>query len=342
MRTLILILFAVTSIVVQAQTSRATLLQGARTLMVTDAKGNSNRYTVTASSSLLIKLKDGQMVFPDKGVNMTDLKSMRLEIPQKFLLNEDSTTFTPYNVEGGLLALRRTMLLNKWNSLVVPVSLTGRHILDAFGEGTLLATYKDIIETESEAQVNFSTINLNTNEIVLQPGVHYLIRPTREPDIVNGATSTVNYGAARVSGPVYLLEGATMTTSNKTPQYRSVRSDQENVRLRIQGSYTQRDGKMKPVDVYVFNDAGDFTLSQDSVAAKAFSSWIQVSRNNNETAIKFYVDGVSLMDDFTGVPIVKANVSGVRDIIYDLQGRQISNLKRGRLYIINGKKVYVK
>ena len=45
---------------------------------------------------------------------------------------------------------------------MVPVSLNGRQIVDAFGEGTLLAAYQDIIEGETEAQVNFHTINLDT------------------------------------------------------------------------------------------------------------------------------------------------------------------------------------
>ena len=343
MRRLLLTLFAGVGIIgaLQAQTNRATTLQSARTVVVTDSKGQADHYSVTSSNSLLIQLKDGQLVFPDKTMDMADLKSMRLEIPQKFMLNEDSTTFTPYHVESGLLALRRTLLLNKWNSLVMPVSLTGRHILDAFGEGTLLATYHDIIETETEAQVNFSTIDLHTDEIVLQPGTHYLIRPTREPDIAVGATSTVNYGATRVPGPAYLLEGATMTTSNKTPQYKSVRSDQDNVRLRIQGSYTQREGIMKPVEVYVFNESGNFAFSTDSVAAKAFSSWIQVSRNNNETSLIFYVDGISITGDITGIADVREQMIEGREKIYDLQGRWISTLKRG-LNIINGKKVYIR
>lgn len=342
MRTLILTFFALIASVMQAQNNRATTLQGARTLMVTDAKGKADRYSVTSSNSLLIKLNDGKLEFPDKTVDMADVKSMRLEIPQKFMLNEDSTTFTPYNVEFGLLALRRTLLLNKWNTLVVPVSLSGRHVLDAFGEGTLLASYKDIIEMEAEAQVNFSTINLETNEVVVQPGVHYLIRPTREPDIAVGATSTVNYGTARVPGPAYLLEGATMTTNNKVPQFKSVRSDQDNVRFRLRGSYTQCEGNMKPVDVFVINDDGNLALSADSVAAKGFSSWMQLSRNTNQTSICFYVDGVSLTGDLTEIAnVVVGKDANMREKVYDLQGRRVLYPKRG-LYIINGKKVYVK
>ena len=342
MRRTLLTLFAIAAIGAQAQTSRPTTVQGARTLTVTDGKGKADRYSVTSEKSLLIKLNDGKLEFPDKTVEKADVKSMRLEIPQKFMLNEDSTSFTPYNVEFGLLALRRRLLVNKWNTLVVPVSLSGRHVLDAFGEDALLATYKDVIETETEAQVNFSTIDLNTDEVVVKPGVHYLIRPTREPDIAEGATSTINYGTTRVPGPAYLIEGATMTSSNKSPSLKSIRSEEDNVRLRLTGTYTQREGRMKPVNVYASNEDGDLTLNADSVAAKGFSSWIVLSRNTNETAIRFYVDGVSLTGDFTEIAdVVLGKEPDVRETVYDLQGRRVATPKRG-LYIINGKKVYVR
>lgn len=342
MRKTLLALFAIAAIGVQAQTGRTATVQGARTLMVTDAKGKADRYSVTSEKSLLIKLKDGKLEFPDKTVEKADVQSMRLEIPQKFMLSEDSTTFTPYNVDFGLLALRRTLLVNKWNTLVVPVSISGRHVLDAFGEGAQLATFKDIIEAETEAQVNFSTIDLNTDEVVVEPGVHYLIRPTREPDIAAGATSTINYGTSRVAGPAYLLEGATMTTSNKAPQVKTLKSDQENVRLRLRGSYIQPPGYLRPVNAYVFNDDGNLALHADTVNAKGFSSWMQQSKNANETALRFYVDGVSLMGDLTQIAdVVAGKDAGMRETVYDLQGRRVATPRRG-LYIINGKKVYVR
>ena len=342
MRLLLSILFAAFAISMQAQTNRATTLQGARTLMVTDAKGKSDRYSVTASSSLLIRLKDGQLVFPDKSVNMADVKTMRLEIPQRFALSEDSTTFSPYNVDHGLLALRRSLMVGKWNSLVVPVSLAGHYLLDAFGEGTLLATYQDILETESEAQVNFISLNLDTDDIVLQPGVHYLICPTREPDIAAGAMTTVSYGAARVPGPAYLLEGATMTTSNKAPQTKSVRSDQDNVRLRFSGTYTLRDGQQKLPYVYALDAEGDMTMHTDSVVMKAFSSWATSTRNTNQVPMVFYVDGIRLTDDVTGIGNLTPSLSKGERTFYDLQGRSVAHPKRGGIYVVNGKKVYVR
>ena len=295
-----------------AQTDRVTKLQGARTLVVTDSEGQKDRYQVTTDKSFVIHLQDGKLLFGNKTMSLDAIEKMRLETPQKFLLNEDSTTFTAYDVDGGLLALRRDLLLNKWNSLVLPVSLTGRHVID-----------------------------INTDDEVITPGVHYLIRPTREPDIASGKTSTVNYGTARVPGPAYLVEGATMIASNKNPQYRTIRSDQDHVRLRHTGTYTRREGRQQPINVYAFNTEGNMTWHTDSVAAKGFTSWLMLARNTNQTAIHFYVDGISLNGDLTGIIDVRNKKQTSGEKAYDLQGRQVSDPKRG-LYIVNGKKVYVR
>ena len=339
---IIFIILSVMSVAAYAQTDRVTALQGARTLVVTDGKGQRDYHQVTTANPLVIRLKDGQLAFPDKTVSISDVDNMRVEVPQKFMLNEDSTTFTPYNVDHGLLALRRSLQVNKWNSLVVPVSLSGRQIIDAFGEGTLLAAYQDIIEGETEAQVNFHTISLDTDAEVMEPNVHYLIRPTREPDIAIGKTSTVNYGTARVPGPAYLVADASMDAANKTPQYKTVQSDQKNVRLRLTGTYTLRDDKQKVPNVFYLNDEGNFAMQTDSVAIKAFSSWILQARNTNEIAINFYVDGISMTGDITGIA-EKPQTSNLKSqTIYDLQGRRIATPQKRGIYIINGKKVFVR
>lgn len=325
-----------------AQSDRVTTLQGARTLVVTDSEGQRDYYQVTTAKPFVIRKEDGQLVLPGKQQRLADVKSLRLEVPQKFQLSEDSTTFTAYNVDHGLLALRRSLQLNKWNSLVVPVAVTGLQVKDAFGEDAQLAAYRDIIEMETEAQVNFQTIDLNTDEVVLQPNQHYLVRPTREPDIAVGKTSTVNYGTAKVAGPAYLIAAATMTTDDKAPQFKSVRSEQDNVRLRFNGTYTLRDGRQKLINVFRMNNEGNIGMQTDSVAVKAFTSWMVQARNTNQTAIRFYVDGVSISDDATAIADVRGEMEEVGGVVYDLQGRQVLNPRKRGLYIINGKKVYVR
>ena len=92
-----------------AQSDRVTTLQGARTLVVTDSEGQRDYYQVTTAKPFVIRKEDGQLVLAGKQQRLADVKSLRLEVPQKFQLSEDSTTFTSYNVDRGLLALRRSL-----------------------------------------------------------------------------------------------------------------------------------------------------------------------------------------------------------------------------------------
>ncbi len=341
-KVLLLSLLVSASAWTHAQTDRATTLQAARSLVVTDNEGQRDYHLVTSTKSFVIRREDGNLVLPGKQQRLADVKSLRLEVPQKFMLSEDSTTFTAYDVDHGLLALRRSLQLNKWNSLVVPVEVTGLQVKDAFGEGAQLAACRDIIETEAEAQVNFQTIDLNTDDVVLQPNQHYILLPTREPDIAEGKTSTVNYGSAKVTGPAYLIADATMTAEDKAAQFKAIRSEQDQVRLRFYGTYKLRDGSQKLINVYRVNDEGSITMQTDSVVAKAFTSWIVQARNTNQVPIRFYVDGISINDDATRIA-EKSPTSNLKpQTIYDLQGRRVAKVRKQGLYIVNGKKVIIR
>ena len=117
----------------------------------------------------------------------------------------------------GLLAFRSTLNMNQWNTLVLPVSLTGRQVADAFGEDALLADFKDIIEGETTAQFNFKTIPLNTDEVVVKSEMLYLIFPTRQPDIATGKTTSVVYGDKKIPGPVYLIADVSLQKGKDVP-----------------------------------------------------------------------------------------------------------------------------
>ena len=325
----------------QAQTERATTLQAARTFAVSTSDGQRTYYDVTAAQPLVIHLRNGQWEFPDKTLDKADISSMRTEVPQKFLLNEDSTAFTPYLVDHGLLALRRSLQLDKWNTLALPVAITGRQLTDAFGKDMQLATFKDIIETETEAQVNFQTLSLDTDETVLEPGIHYLIRPTREPDIALGKTSSVNYGSARVPGPAWLIAGTNMAPGNKNPQLKTFQSEEKTVRVRYSGSYYLREDQTV-TDYYLMNEEGNFVQTTGKADQKGFTSWLAIARNTNQLPIQFYIDGISLNGEISGISLNnRETINNYR--YYDLQGRciQHTTLKHG-IYIVNGKKVYVR
>ena len=134
-------LLLASSVCASAQSERATRLQNARNLVVTTTDGNVSYHATSTAQSLIMRKQGNTLTFNGQTMNMSDIRKMRLVVPQKFALNEDSTTFTPYAVDHGLLALRYDFQLNKWNPMTLPVSMSGRQVLDAFGEVTLLARY---------------------------------------------------------------------------------------------------------------------------------------------------------------------------------------------------------
>ena len=67
-----------------------------------------------------------------------------------------------------------------------------------------------------------------------------------------------------------------------------------------------------------------------------------LKRNNNGAAINFYVDGISMTGDITGIADVRGKMEDVRSVVYDLQGRKVVTPQKRGIYIINGKKVFVR
>lgn len=335
----------------QAQTDRVTWLQSARNLTITTTDGNTDYHMVTTDKSLIFHKNGNELTLNGQTMQMSDIKKMRLVTPQKFVLNEDSTTFTPKAVNHGLLAFRYGCQLGQWNTIVLPCSLTGLQVTETFGEGTQLAYYSGITENDA-AQIDLELLDLNTEETVLQANTYYLIRPTREPDIAVGNTTSVNYGSAKVGGPVYLIYDVSMEKGKEFVANQSLRSADGNVSMSVRGTFMTQDvyynsstGKRA---FFWLDDEGLFRQSTDAVATKAFRNWVVFVKNANELPLRFYVNGIN--EDLTSTGIeTMYNVPCTKDHqVYDLQGRKMvhgtwsdGTLPKG-IYIINGKKTVVR
>ena len=332
-----------------AQSERVTRLQGSRNLIVTTTDGHAAYHTTSAAQSLIIRKEGDKLVFDGQPIAMSDIQKMRLVTPQKYILNEDSTTFTPMEVDRGLLALRYDFQLNKWNTLVLPVSLTGEQVIEAFGEGTQLAVYMGATENEW-AQIDFDFIDLNTTETVVNPDKYYIIRPTREPDIAVGQTTNVYYGTTRVPGPAYIIYNVSMVKNKDFPANQSLSSTERNLGMRVSGAYKSQKVSYLNRVFFCMNDNGLFYEANDSVEMKAFHNWMVLVRNNNNLPFRFYINGID--EDLTLASIEGLTVSDGQTIpdasIYDLSGRRLGTRQslNGRLprgiYISNGKKIMVR
>ncbi len=346
-------LLLASSVCASAQSERATRLQNARNLVVTTTDGNVSYHATSTAQSLIMRKQGNTLTFSGQTMNMSDIQKMRLVVPQKFALNEDSTTFTPYAVDHGLLALRYDFQLNKWNPMTLPVSMSGRQVLDAFGEGTLLARYSGATEGEW-AQIDFELIDLNTDEVVINAGTHYIVKPTREPDIPKGRKTTLSYGSAQVSGPAYIIYNVSMEGGKAIPGNQSLQSETRKVRMRASGTYTKMTDNHKLSYInrpfYCMDNDGHFFESNDSVEMKAFRNWVVFVANSDSVPMRFYINGID--EDLTLTGIDHATLRGENgtddESVYDLSGRRLGSrqmldgrLSRG-IYIVNGKKIMVR
>lgn len=340
------------SVWASAQTDRVTRLQAARNLIVTTTDGQTTYHSTTTAQSLILRKQGNTLTVEGRTIDMGDIRKMRLVVPQKFQLNEDSATFTPMSIDHGLMALRYSFQLNKWNPLVVPLTLTGEQVLEAFGEGTQLAVYKQTSEGEW-AQVDFELVDLNTTDEVIVPGEYFIIRPTRQPDIATGRKTTVSYGGSTVSGPAYIIYNVSMDDSRDAPLNKSLRSAENNVSMRVSGTYKLMSGRQKLMysnrAFYCMNDDGRFYEPSDSVEMKAFRNWVVFVKNANNLPMRFYVGGIDEDLTLTGInSLLARDGKEGDDMVYDLSGRRLGSRKsldgllpRG-LYIMNGKKILVR
>ena len=342
--------------------TRYNVLLKAKYLTVNTAQPKKKYYYMVSS-------EDNPMVrfLPDDIIGIgpdqfarNNIQAMRFESIPRLFLNEDSTTHgVDYAVENALLVLRRSFRVGGWNTLVLPVNLTGAQVREMFGDDTQLARVRGA-EGEDELTIEFDTIDLNADEYALSANVCYLIRPTRNPDVeanryVTGVLPT------RLKGPLYMLPNVTLNTK-QTPTLSYIRTPDKTLVARMRGTYTRLDNtelnargsivnKKLLAGTWSFNDEGYIVENTDSTLLQAFRCWIQ---NVDETKkLRFVINGVE--DDLNGTPtgIITALV-GTRTAggnVFDLQGRHVATLQNDErieslglprgIYLINGKKVFI-
>lgn len=341
--------------------SRQSVLMSAKNLVVTTQTGTVYYYLVSNDVYQTIILNGSKFEIAGDMFDKSAVKSMRFRSLPRFVLSEDSTTFDKTRVvDHGLVALRRSLQVGKWNSLVLPFDLTGAQVLDAFGEGTELATPRGI-KTGDETVLEFSSIDLTAGNDGMKANYHYLIRPTREADLEEGRTISNFITGMKLEGPIYFIGGVSVK-KNASPRIQTIKSEDESVQVRYRGTYLKLDNSVlsaigRPVNkmiadgTYMLDDEGAMHLNEDSTAVRAFTSWIEdISSEPQE--LKFYIDGVN--ESLTAIADCQFSnpTSQQSTAVYDLSGRRVANdaaefsrnragMKAG-VYIVNGRKYIIK
>ena len=331
-------------------TNRLALLQNSKNVVVSTTDGQQHYYIVNSARTYTVHRTEGKVVIDRDTFNTADIASIRFHNIPRIAMDEDSSAVGSSNaVTSGLLALRRSFNVGQWNSIAVPFSLTAAQVRDAFGDDCLVACADRITEGDV-ATVEYITISASDDrDVIIEKDKPYLIRPTREPDVAEGRSTTIDYGSGRVSGPVYVIPGVTVEKGNKYFPNVILRSDSKETAIRIKGTYTATNvspGSKYPV--YMLNDEGHFCLVEETAPTKGFRTWIEDVKNEQQLPWRFFINGIE--EDLTmPTAISEVNHELITDNrYYDLQGRCIpesdirkTGLKKG-LYIVNGKKTIVR
>lgn len=333
------------------------LIINGKQLVVSTTDGVTFHYAVSSYDTPMMHRRGDKMVIEGDTFSIDKIKALRFQSMQHYLLDEDSIVYSgAYAVENGLLAFRKTLNINTWNSLCVPFSMTSKQVRQCFGNDAQLAQVKSLRETD-ETAVEFVTVDLSDNNATaIVAGSHYILKPTREPDFDASNRISTGWTATRAYGPIYIIPMVSMATKQKpTPQNLWNKNHEKHVF--VTGTFNRLDdsdmrssyifNKRVAPGCYFLNDKGLIEQHADSTVMQAFGSWFQ-DLSIVPTTLHFYLDGINDdMLDTSGINRMVADKPKANDDVYNISGQrvgkvaQLSSLKKG-LYIVNGRKQIVK
>lgn len=256
------------------------------------------------------------------------------------VLDEDSTLNEKRTFEKARLVFHRTFNKEKWNSLILPVSMNAKQLAAAFGDGTLISKY-DKVEGR---YILFEPITSETNGVVLEANVPYIICPKKDPEMVENKTYDTGDNIVKIiTGPVYSVTGINYTDQTAKLIY----DDKANCTVMTHyGSYERPTSV--PTGSYMLN-GGDLYHTAREHNVKAYRCWLE---ENPSAGLK--PAGFSLQMAFskpfdetsTGIRVIEENALTGAKGIYSISGMRMNQRNGGSLpkgiYIINNKKVIVK
>lgn len=273
-----------------------------------------------------------------------------------FVLDEDaaSTEYmekaTGKDYEDVTVYLKRSFTLNKWNSFVTPVGLTNAQVKQAFGDNVKVAKLAGVGGvTGNESSIDFRTVDLSQEGIVIEPAQIYLVKPTKD-----GVDMNLEFAdGTPVSGKMYLigrraLDGSKITdgtlTIKPTEGQPAEGAEITGAQVDFMGTYVALDATNGPqVGAYAWS-GGDMYHLKKANAIKGFRGWLVDHTGTN--SIKFNIGDGSV----TSIDEVIANDRGGKtsDAVYTVDGVKIRDnasslegLPAG-LYIFKGKTHLIK
>lgn len=278
---------------------------------------------------------------------------------QKYIILDETATSIDYinnqvdKDHSYPMRLGRTLDKDKWNSLILPVSLTAQQVKIAFGDNTKLSV-KDSEPQENANIIEFKSVNLNVAEDtkVLDAGTPYIIKPSIEPNQEAGTFTAVDGSEMKLNEKHYLFNQVTLNTELTSPDVVSTVYPCGNAGdLTFNGTYTTQENKI-PDGSYLLSGGQWYhmTLNGGKVAkVQGFRTWLEPVNGPSDVNVQFSIDGVIDGDTTNSIEGIENDInSKANNKVYNMNGQLVRNgstslegLPKG-VYIVNNKKYIVK
>lgn len=237
-----------------------------------------------------------------------DVRLFKVANLDAITLNENETCTPEAKVAD--VTLNRT-LTTHWNSIVLPFAVSKEQIAAQFGEGTVVAAYKDATVGERSTTLNFEVVE------EMQANVPYLIKPAQA-----GNTYTFQGVAIKVADNLEAGEGE----------------------IKFVGNY-ENGKQLTKGDYFIDANRNLFYSANGTETMKAFRAIFVSTAAAPAKAMFFSIRGNS--GETTGIEDVKT-LAGKTFDVYSIDGMlvrknvtSLSGLAKG-VYVVNGKKYIAK
>lgn len=252
------------------------------------------------------------------------------------VLDEDKTLAVTKSYTGAKMLLHRTFTKNAtndkkgWNSIILPVDMTAAQVVEAFGENTQLAELRAL----EDNWIEFSTVNVAADGVVLHKNTPYIIYPTKEP--LGNYSYTIDGVTKILDGHVYVANGI-----NYDDQTSNLTHTVNGGGMTYTGSYSNPTAVSK--NSYMFSK-GDLIHTTKSHDVKAYRCWLKEDAHSGKM-LMFSLDGNGI-DGTTGIHVIEENKQNTNTGIYNLGGvrmntNNVDKLPKG-VYVVNNKVVVKK
>lgn len=274
-------------------------------------------------------------------------------------------------LQKSVVYLHRTMNTDKWNSLVLPISLNVGQVKSIFGDQVHISEFKGAYDENHPQRIIFDPITANRNDpdaIAIEEGKLYLVKPTADGGMPQGQpekTFTYNGNTISVTN-YYTIVGVTFKQQkdvkdiNYSARVEGKKGSEEYgtaQQVQFVGTYVKcfENNNKIPANSYVLNGnnvggtEGLWYYRTVSTNTKGFRGWLQSVNGLASKVFEYEIEGV--------VEQVNGNATAIDGIeaaqqhsanIYNLNGQLVrqgatstEGLPSG-LYIVGGKKLVVK